>query len=208
MLDINGKVLNWTTGGGNVHGRRASTLIGNGGRINWDGGYSGGWVTYPSDLRGSTTNTFNGTFHLRHGTLHPGRPRAWRRCRATLRWAAWTVGMNRFWSGSAPTNCRKPLRSSPCPISRIPRNRRATLQLWGNTDTVGTLTVQTETIVDLGGGKDKPGAICFADSSGKPWDLTKTLTIKGAGTVRFGKSANGLTPAQLAIITFETLRAR
>ena len=42
----------------------------------------------------------------------------------------------------------------------------------------------------------------------KEWDLTKTLTIRGEGAVRFGNSANGLSPRQLAIVRFDTPRGK
>ena len=84
------------------------------------------------------------------------------------------------------------------------KNQRATLLLQGQSETLGTLTVQTDTLIDLGNNKDKKGGIYFADSSKQPWDLTKALTIKGEGAVRFGKSANGLTSAQLARVGFDT----
>lgn len=56
------------------------------------------------------------------------------------------------------------------------------------------------------GGHSNRGAKGRAFIDVKPGDtvVTKTLTIKGEGTVRFGTSAAGLTPAQLAIVHFET----
>ena len=94
------------------------------------------------------------------------------------------------------------------PLSKGVKNQRASLCLQGCSETLGTLTVKTETLIDLGSTKDKPGAIAFADSSKSAWDLDQTLTIKGTGTVRFGTSASGLTPAQLAVVSFATPQGR
>ena len=106
------------------------------------------------------------------------------------------------WEGSnqlADTSCiitLPPAASAP--------SQRATLMLQNFSETLGTLTVKTETVIDLGEKKDRPAFLCFADSSTRAWDLTKTLTIKGDGTVSFGHTAAGLTPEQLAIVGFQT----
>jgi len=200
VLDINGHTLNWSTGGGN--GCAVDTvLIGNGGRINWDGGFDGNWVTYPSNLRGIKPNTFNGTFHLRHGTMVLRKVAGVASLSGDIEMGG-ADGLNEsflLWGQSdqlADTSSITTL-----PLNKDVKNPRASLWLQNSSESLGTLTVKTETIIDLG---DKKGAISFADSSRKEWDLTKTLTIKGAGTVRFGTSAAGLTPAQLAIVAFVT----
>jgi len=200
VLDINGKTLNWSTGGGN--GTAVSiNLVGKGGRIKWDGGYSGNWVTYPSEIRGDKPNTFNGVFQLRHGTM-----RLWMTPGVAALSGDIEMGGVDGWNESFLVWIRSdqlPDTSSiiTLPLYKDTKNQRATLMLLGNTDTLGSLAVRTETVIDLGG---KKGGIFFADSSKKEWDLTKTLTIKGEGTVRFGNSANGLTSEQLGIVSFET----
>lgn len=203
MLDINGKTLNWSTGGGN--GTRVSiNLVGNGGRIKWDGGYSGGWVTYPSEIRGNKSNTFNGVFQLRHGTICLWMPPGMTALSGDIEMGGIDGWNESFLVWLASDQLPDTSSIITLPLYKDTKNPRATLTLSGNTDTVGSLTVRTETVIDVTGNKDKKAGISFADSSRKEWDLTKTLTIKGDGTVRFGSSAKGLTPEQLAIISFET----
>lgn len=201
VLDVNGHTLDWTTGGGN--GTAISpTLVGNGGRVRWDGGFNGGWVTYPSDIRGDQPNTFNGVFELRHGTLHLRKTPGIDALAGDIE-----MGGKDGWNESFlvwERSDQLPESSSiiTLPLAEGGKNQRATLKLWGNSDTLGGLTVRTDTVIDLGGKEGSPGAISFADSSGRQWDPAKTLTITGPGTVRFGTSAGGLTPAQLDIVRF------
>ncbi len=203
VLDVNGHTLDWSTGGGNGTGVD-TTLVGNGGRINWDGGYNGGWVNYPSNLRGSKSNTFNGVFHLRHGTMLLRKVPGAKSLSGDVE-----MGGDDGWNESFLLWGQSEQLASTSSITTLPlnkgvKNARASMLLQGNTQTCGTLTVQTDTIIDLGDAKNAKGSIAFADSSAKEWDLTKTLTIQGNGTVRFGNSAKGLSPQQLAIVRFAT----
>jgi hexosaminidase len=203
VLDINGQTLDWSTGGGN--GTAVGiTLIGKGGKINWDGGYAGGWVTYPSDLRGTEPNTFSGIFHLRHGYMLLRKAPGITALAGDIEMGG-ADGLNEsFLAWDKSDQVADTASITTLPLAKDVKNPRATLLVQGQDETLGTLTVQTETIIDLGGNKDKKGGIRFADSSKQAWDLTKALTIKGEGAVRFGKSANGLTPAQLARVGFDT----
>ena len=71
-----------------------------------------------------------------------------------------------------------------------------TLDMGAYTNTVGALTVSTNSAIALG-----PGQLAFADSSGTEW--THTLTLSGeldAHTLRFGTNGVALTPGQLSAI--------
>ncbi|MCY2930964.1 MAG: family 20 glycosylhydrolase [Planctomycetota bacterium] len=202
-LDINGKTLNWTTGGGN--GTVVSVnLVGNGGRIKWDGGYSGGWVTYPSVIRNKKPNTFSGVFQIRHGLMRLEMPPGMAALSGDIEMGGIDGWNESFLVWIQPDQLPDTSSIITLPLYKDTKNHRATLMLSGNSDTIGTLTVQTETVIDLGGKKGSTNGISFADSSKKEWDATKTLTIKGEGVVRFGTSAAGLTAKQLGMVSFET----
>lgn len=69
------------------------------------------------------------------------------------------------------------------------------------TDTVGTLDVTAAATIKLGSG----AALAFADSSAFDW-TDGTLAISGTladTSLRLGTSSSGLTPTQLALITFD-----
>ena len=202
-LDINGQTLNWSTGGGNG-ASVGIAIMGSSGRINWDGGHSGGWVTYPSYLDGRSTNTFGGMFHLRHGTMVFRKPAGVNAHSGDIEMGGADGWNESFLMWEQSDQLADTSSITTLPLSKDVKNPRASLVLNGNSEKLGTLTIKTETVIDLGSKKDKPGMIAFADSSKSAWDLTKTLTIKGEGTVRFGSSASGLAPAQLAVVSFET----
>ncbi len=206
-IDLNGHAINWTTGGGNSADLRG-TFTGSGGRINWDGGFSGGWVTYPSYLSGTAPNTFSGVFHLRHGTMVFRKPAGVSAHSGDIETGG-PDGLNEaflHWENSNQLADTSSITTLP-PAATAP-SKRASLMVQGFTETLGTLTVKTETLIHLGEKKDKPGALWFADSSKQAWDPAQTLTIKGEGTVRFGTTAAGLTPAQLASVSLETPQGR
>ena len=76
----------------------------------------------------------------------------------------------------------------------------ATLNAATFTDTLGTLDVTAAATVNLGSG----AALSFADSSAVDWSggtLTITGTFVSGSSLRFGTTASGLTPAQLAVIS-------
>jgi len=203
VLDINGHTLNWSTGGGN--GTAVDTIfVGNGGRINWDGGFDGNWVKYPSNLRGNKPNTFNGIFHLRHGTMVLRKIAGVSALSGDIEMGGADGWNESFLLWEQSDQVADTASITTLPLNKDVKNPRASLCLQSCSETLGTLTVKTETIIDLGTSKDRKGAISFADSSKKEWDPGKGLTIKGEGTVRFGTSAAGLTPAQLASVAFVT----
>ena len=207
VLDLNGHTLNWSTGGGN--GTAVDTILtGNGGRLNWDGGFDGNWVRYPSNLRGTKPNTFNGVFHLRHGTMVLRKVAGVNALSGDIEMGGADGWNEAFLLWEQSNQLARTSAITTLPLSKGVKNQRASLCLQGCSETLGTLTVKTETLIDLGSTKDKPGAIAFADSSKSAWDLDQTLTIKGTGTVRFGTSASGLTPAQLAVVSFATPQGR
>ena len=194
VLDLNGHTLDWSTGGGNGTGVDL-TLVGSGGRINWDGGYDGGWVNYPSAIRGNKPNTFQGVFHLRHGTMLLRKVPGVRSLSGDVEMGGADGRNESFLLWGQSDQLADTSSITTLPLNKGVKNPRASLLLQNNVQNCGTLTVKTDTIIDLGEKKDAKGGIFFADSSKKEWDLTKTLTIKGEGTVRFGNSANGLSPA-------------
>ncbi len=84
----------------------------------------------------------------------------------------------------------------------------ATLATGGNSETLGTLTLTADSIIDFG---DGAGVLQFADSSGIAWTSGATLTITnwsgsqwGGGTdqLLFGSEGTGLTEQQLSQIRF------
>lgn len=81
----------------------------------------------------------------------------------------------------------------------------ATLNTATYTNTVGTLDITGNVVINLGTG----GKLAFADSSAKTWS-GGTLTLTGAfvngSSVRFGNSASGLTSTQKSKITFNDSR--
>lgn len=78
-----------------------------------------------------------------------------------------------------------------------------TLALNGHRETVGSLDLQSDGRIDLG---QPAGRLSLADSSDKPWDTEKVLLVTGGGeeqgAITFGKSAKGLSRAQLSQIGF------
>lgn len=71
----------------------------------------------------------------------------------------------------------------------------------GQSDTVGTLTLSASSLLDLG----TSGALSFANSSAISWGahtLQITGYVSGSSVLRFGTTASGLTPSQLARFSF------
>jgi autotransporter-associated beta strand protein len=75
-----------------------------------------------------------------------------------------------------------------------------TFATGGFAETVGTLTINTASIIDFGSGTS---ALAFANSSSMTWNGTLTLSNfdVGTDTLRFGTDASGLTGSQLSAIS-------
>ena len=76
----------------------------------------------------------------------------------------------------------------------------ATLDASTFTETVGTLDITGNAIINLGTG----GSLAFADSSAISWSggtLNLTGTFVSGASLRFGTTSSGLTPTQLALIS-------
>jgi autotransporter-associated beta strand protein len=75
-----------------------------------------------------------------------------------------------------------------------------TFATGGFSETVGTLTINTTSVIDFGSGTS---ALAFANSSAITWNGTLTLSNfdVGTDTLRFGTDATGLTGAQLSAIS-------
>lgn len=85
------------------------------------------------------------------------------------------------------------VRSSPFSSANPLVLSGGTLDPAGGTHNFGTLTVATNSTLPLG----SSGSLSFADSSGKTWSGTLTLTgTLGPQTLRFGTSSSALTPQQ------------
>ena len=82
-----------------------------------------------------------------------------------------------------------------------------TFNTGGLSETVGTLTLSDDSIIDFGGGAS---TLSFANSSGITWATGKTLSIwnwsgtpvDGGGTDQLRFASNGLTTTQLGQINF------
>ncbi|MCX6875675.1 MAG: hypothetical protein NTW21_17985 [Verrucomicrobia bacterium] len=137
VLDLNGHTLNWSTGGGN--GTALDTIfIGNGGRINWDGGYDGNWVNYPSNLRGTKPNTFSGVFHLRHGTMVLRKVPGVNALSGDIEMGGADGRNESFLLWEQSNQLADTSSIATLPLSKDVKNPRATLRLQSNSD--GTLT--------------------------------------------------------------------
>ena len=92
-----------------------------------------------------------------------------------------------------------------------------TLQLNGNSETLGTLTLAADSVIDFGDfstdSSSDPAILTFADSSGIAWDPDATLTIRnwrgtpidgdGDDQFVFGNFLGTLTEQQLSQVVFE-----
>lgn len=81
-------------------------------------------------------------------------------------------------------------------------NTSAIFDTGGFSETLGTLTLQTNGLINFGDGSS---ALSFDDSSGIDWSgflLTITNFTLGNDTLRFGSAANGLTATQLSLFRF------
>ncbi len=83
-----------------------------------------------------------------------------------------------------------------------------TFNTQGNSETLGTLTLNATSTIDLGNGNS---ILQFANSAAPPWNVSAQLLIQnwsglltGGGTdqIYFGNNTSGLTPAKLSQIQF------
>lgn len=193
-LDLNGHNFTMETGGGNrtvLSGEISGT-----GNFTWNGGGSIAWQTTPSFLTGDRPNTFSGTLTILRGTLAFAKP----------------AGISAFagrrlvlggGSNQAIVRLDAPEQINDSCGVLITGIHEGRIWTQGHSETVGTLELQAFGYIDLGQGTSH---LSFADSSKSDWDVSKTLTIQNwtadKDTVRFGETASGLSPAQLATIGF------
>ena len=83
-----------------------------------------------------------------------------------------------------------------------------TLATGGFNETLGTLTVGADSVIDFGAGAS---ALLFADSSALSWGGSVSLSLvnftDGLDSIRFGTSSDGLTAFQLGRITINGMAA-
>ncbi len=197
-LNLNGHDFTMETGGGNR--TVFSGVISGPGSFRWNGGGNAQWQTVPSFLTGKEPNTFTGTLTVLRGTLALAKPDG-----------VSAFAGNRLLLGGGGNQAIIRLDASEqlsdtCDVEIVGKHEG---RIWtqGNSETLGTLKLNSFGYIDLGDGESK---LRFADSSKVQWDLSKTLTIQNwtdtheDDEVFFGTSANGLTALQLARIGFES----
>lgn len=189
-IDLNGHSFVMETGGGN--GTVFSGAIIGKGSFEWRGG--GVPQLYRSILCGDRPNTFTGVFTLTHGVMDLDKPAGVDAIPGDL-----VIGSN----GDAVVRLDKPNQINDAAHVTMGGSGISGLELQGHDETFGSLTLGTHAVIDLG---DKPAALVVGDSSARPWDLTKTLTIRsykpGKDKLVFGRNGKGLSKEQLARIGF------
>jgi hexosaminidase len=201
VIDLNGHTLTWDTGGGNL--RTCNAAIVGAGNLVWVGGGSHeATLNAPGWIGGTSPNTFSGTLTLQRGTLALNKPPGVDVFRGP-----------RLVAGEGSSN---PAIIRWCNNDQIPDSTGLVLagghvvrlRLDGHRETLGALSLGTDAEIHLG---DGTAVIQFANSASAPWTAAKQMivhqwdgTMKGGGAeqVRFGDSADGLTPAQLAQVGF------
>lgn len=193
-IDLNGHTLTIDTGGGN-RTELAGSITGNG-AILWHGGGQDAWQTVPSFFSGKKPNSFTGSLTIDRGTLAFAKPAG------THAFAGGKLIL-----GGGPNQAIVRLDASNqiadhCEIL-ITGKHEGRIWTQGNSETLGSLDLQSHGTIDLGDGESK---LIFADSSSKKWDLSKTLTIdrwtQGKDHIAFTGKAGGVTSEQLARIGF------
>ncbi len=204
-VDLNGHALTVETGGGNRIELKGA--IRGQGSLTWNGGGSENLQTYPGFLAGDKPNTFTGTLTIERGTLALAKPAG----------VAAFSGKRLIVGGGANQAIVRLDAADQLPDDCdiiITGQHEGRIWTQGHRETVGDLDLQGHGTIHLGfveahttGRGGGAGMLTFADSSDKKWDLTKTLTIEGWGPGKTrlifkGKTAGGLTSAQLARIGF------
>jgi lysophospholipase L1-like esterase len=192
-IDINGHKLVMETGGGNQ--TTFSGVLSGTGRFDWIGGGSVACQTLPSFLKGDKPNTFSGPLTVVRGMLALAKPAGVDAVAGDL-----VLGGG---ANQAIVRLDAPNQIKDTANLLLTGKHEGRLWTQGHSETLGTLDLQTHGYLDLG---DGASTLTFADSSGKSWDLSKTLTIQhwteGKDKVAFGQGPSGLTKEQLARVGF------
>lgn len=190
-INLNEHSFVFNTGGGNqtvINGSISGT-----GTFEWIG--SDIPQVRPSVLGGINPNSFKGIFTLSKGVLHLDKP----------------AGTDAI-SGDLVIDTKGSAMLRILKSEQICNNSNLTLtgsginslDLGGNTETIASLTIHSQAIIQL---SEKPSRLISGGSSGKKWDLSKTLMIfnykPGQDFIGFGSEDAGLTPEQLARIGFD-----
>jgi len=198
-IDVNTYTLTVDTGGGNPTSLNGA-LTGSG-NLFWIGGGAGEiWQTLPSYLDGSAANTLSGTVTVSRGTLALSKPAGTAAVAGNIVIGGGDNKAILQWQNSNQV-------ADSAAVSLVGA-KEAQLKFRGCSETLGTLSLQTDGDIYLGTGS---AIIHFAASTGVMWATGKQLIIRewdglaaGGGTERviFGSSTSGLTAAQVQQVGF------
>ncbi|MEN9574821.1 MAG: hypothetical protein RL514_2676 [Verrucomicrobiota bacterium] len=195
-FDLNGHAFIVETGGGNR--TVFSGVIAGMGSVEWRGGSVP--QVAPSVLTGRAPNTFKGSFTLVNGVLDLDKPTGVDAIPGNL-----LIGAK----GDAMVKLNRAHQINDAAQVTLGGTGVSSLDLQGHDEKFASLTLATHGVISLG---TNPAALLIGDSSGRPWNLAKTLTIRGfkpgRDMVAFGKAANGLSAAQLARVGFASPAGR
>jgi lysophospholipase L1-like esterase len=193
-INLNGHAFVMETGGGNRTVFRGS--ITGKGQVDWHGG--GVPQAAPSILGGDKPNTFQGVFTLSRGVLDLDKPAGVDAISGDL-----VIGGK----GNALVKLGQPRQINAAAKVTLEGPGVSGLDLQGHDQQLAALVLKSHAVIQMG---DKPAALLVGDSSTRPWDLTKTLTIRGykpgKDKLAFGGDPRGLSAAQLARIGFASPR--
>jgi lysophospholipase L1-like esterase len=189
-IDLGGHAFVMETGGGN-HTVFSGAISGKG-SMEWRGG--GVPQVSPSVLSGDRPNTFQGVFTLVRGVLDLDKPAGVDAIPGDL-----IIGGK----GDALVRLDQSNEINPTATVTLAGPGVSGLDLQGHEQKLAALTLKTHAVIHMG---DKPATLVVGDSSARPWDLTKTLTIHGykpgKDKLIFGQNAGGLSAAELARVGF------
>lgn len=190
-IDLNGHAFVMETGGGNqtvVAGAIEGT-----GTFEWIGG--GIPQAGRSILEGTKPNRFKGVFTLSKGVLD----------------LAKSAGTDAI-AGDLVIGTKDSARVRMLKNEQINDESNVTLtgpginglSLGGNKETIGSLTIESQTEIDFG---ESPSRLIVGKSSARKWDPSKTVTISGykpgKDFIGFGSDRGGLASAQLGRLGFD-----
>lgn len=190
-VDLNGHALTVETGGGNRTVLQG--VVSGRGSVQWIGGKVP--QVAPSILGGRLPNRYAGPFVLVRGVLDLDKPEGVLAITGDL-----TVGAK----GPAVIRLANSEQIEDTAHVSFEGPGVCGVDLQGHTERVGSLGVRTHVVVEMGGAGAR---LRVGDSSGRAWDLSKTVTIRGfrpeSDEVSFGGGVRGLTQGQVARIGFE-----
>ena len=195
-IDLNGHSLVVETGGGNR--TVFSGAITGKGSVEWRGGSVP--QVAPSILSGDRPNTFQGVFKLARGVLDLDKAAGVAAISGDL-----VIGGQ----GNAMVKLDQPGQIPATAKVALEGPGVSSLDLEGHDQKLAALTLKTHAVIIMG---DAATALAVDDARSQPWDLTKTLTVRGyklgKDSLRFGKDAGGLSAAQLARVGFAAPQGR